>query len=37
VAGNGGASVASSRYKDWKAKYGDAAWDQLEAVSGKLA
>ncbi|RVU18758.1 TRAP transporter substrate-binding protein [Methylobacterium oryzihabitans] len=27
----------TSFYKDWKAKYGDAAWDQLEAVSGKLA
>ncbi|GJD49920.1 Sialic acid-binding periplasmic protein SiaP [Methylobacterium crusticola] len=24
-------------YKDWKSKYGDAAWDHLEAVSGKLA
>ena len=24
-------------YKDWKSKYGDAAWEHLEAVSGKLA
>lgn len=24
-------------YKDWKTKYGDAAWEHLEAVSGKLA
>ncbi|MDP4025518.1 TRAP transporter substrate-binding protein [Methylobacterium sp. NEAU 140] len=24
-------------YKDWKSKFGDAAWSQLEAVSGKLA
>ena len=27
----------TSFYKDWKAKYGDAAWAHLEAVSGKLA
>ncbi|KAB1070047.1 TRAP transporter substrate-binding protein [Methylobacterium planeticum] len=27
----------TSFYKDWKAKYGDAAWGHLEAVSGKLA
>jgi TRAP-type transport system periplasmic protein len=26
----------TSFYKDWKAKYGDAAWGHLEAVSGKL-
>lgn len=24
-------------YKDWKSKYGDAAWEHLEAVTGKLA
>ena len=24
-------------YKDWKAKFGDAAWGHLEAASGKLA
>ncbi|MFE1601149.1 TRAP transporter substrate-binding protein [Methylobacterium sp. ID0610] len=24
-------------YKDWRAKFGDAAWGHLEAVSGKLA
>jgi TRAP-type transport system periplasmic protein len=24
-------------YKDWKSKYGDEAWGQLEAVTGKLA
>jgi tripartite ATP-independent transporter DctP family solute receptor len=24
-------------YKDWKSKYGEEAWSQLEAVTGKLA
>ena len=27
----------TSFYKDWKGKFGDAAWGHLEAVSGKLA
>ncbi|KMO27547.1 ABC transporter substrate-binding protein [Methylobacterium variabile] len=27
----------TSFYKDWKTKYGDAAWEHLEAVAGKLA
>ena len=31
------ALAQTSFYKDWKAKYGDAAWSHLEAVSGKLA
>jgi TRAP-type transport system periplasmic protein len=29
--------VKTTYYKDWKAKYGDEAWGQLEAVTGKLA
>ena len=24
-------------YKDWKSKYGDDAWNKLEAATGKLA
>ena len=24
-------------YKDWKVKYGDEAWNRLEAVTGPLA
>jgi TRAP-type C4-dicarboxylate transport system substrate-binding protein len=27
----------TSYYKDWKGKYGDEAWGQLESVVGKLA
>ena len=27
---------ATSYYKDWKAKFGDQAWEVLEATSGKL-
>jgi len=27
----------SSFYKDWKGKYGDEAWNRLEAATGKLA
>lgn len=30
------ALAKTSFYKDWKAKFGDAGWGQLEAVSGKL-
>ena len=26
----------TSYYKDWKAKFGDQAWEVLEATSGKL-
>ena len=29
--------VKTTYYKDWKGKYGDEAWGQLEAVTGKLA
>lgn len=29
--------AATTYYKDWKSKYGDEAWGQLEAVVGKLA
>ena len=27
----------TSFYKDWKGKYGDEAWNRLEAATGKLA
>ncbi len=30
------ALAKTSFYKDWKAKFGDAGWSQLESVSGKL-
>ncbi len=30
------ALAKTSFYKDWKAKFGEAGWSQLEAVSGKL-
>ncbi|MDX3969195.1 MAG: TRAP transporter substrate-binding protein [Bradyrhizobium sp.] len=29
--------LKTTYYKEWKAKYGDEAWGQLEAVTGKLA
>jgi len=29
--------ATTSYYKDWKAKYGDEAWDALETATGKLA
>lgn len=29
--------VKTTYYKDWKGKYGDEAWGQLEVVTGKLA
>jgi TRAP-type transport system periplasmic protein len=29
--------VKTTYYKDWKAKYGDETWSQLESVTGKLA
>lgn len=31
------ALVKTSYYRDWKKKYGDEAWTQLEAACGKLA
>ena len=30
------ALAKTSFYKDWKAKYGDEAWVQLEKTAGKL-
>jgi TRAP-type C4-dicarboxylate transport system substrate-binding protein len=29
--------TGTSYYKDWKAKYGEEAWGQLETACGKLA
>ena len=31
------ALAKTSFYADWKAKFGDEAWAQLEKISGKLA
>ena len=31
------ALAKTTYYKDWKGKYGDEAWGQLEAIVGKLA
>ena len=31
------ALAKTSYYRDWKAKYGDEAWNRLEESSGKLA
>ena len=31
-----GALSKTTFYKDWKSKYGDDAWNRLEAATGKL-